>query len=358
MPTREQIGQLEAAAQDILDGHDFGPLKTTVDQIGAGGSDAWFAARLCKTPMAAAFGHLIGSKTIEMAAAGDAPDTPSDLSAFDHYLAMTAGRDEVAGEQIMEEYQASDTLKAAFEYFSGQVKIIRAFEAKNPTLLKRRNRVPVTLTPKEVLISQVVINATDNTPALIVREALRVCLTEGRLPASDELAQKLKDSLRRHSQITSLTTEVFNTLIYGRDLAQRRHRVHQETGSPLPIPKWHTILRQQVEEGTLSHFADETSKPLQNDVESEFDRIASARMLGHCAAQFHLRPRDPQYAARFFENEGVPLVGNKFSMAEYQLLRGLRAAETTLFADPAYRTAFEQIADALREGGWKANAEE
>lgn len=53
MPTREQIRQLGAAAQDILDGRDFNAIQADIEPIGATGADAWFAARLCKTPTAA-----------------------------------------------------------------------------------------------------------------------------------------------------------------------------------------------------------------------------------------------------------------------------------------------------------------
>ncbi len=210
------------------------------------------------------------------------------------------------------------------------------------------------LSPREVLITQATVNAEDNTPGVIVREALRIYLAQGALPESDELARQLTDNIGQYSRITTLPSQIFNRLIYGKELAQRRHKVHQATGKILVVPKWHKILKQQVEEGTLSSYTQEVSGTLQGSVESEVDRMDSIKELGFCAAQFHLRPQEPRYASDYFASHGIPLLDGKFSMAEYQLLRGIDAAEATLFANLQYRTAFEQIADALREAGWAA----
>lgn len=356
MPTREQMGQLEDAAQDIIDNIDFAVIQPKIEAVAATGADEWYAARICKTPVAAAFGHLIGSKALELDATGNTPQISPGLSVYERYQAMTTKIDEAAGTQVMDAYQDSDTLDAAFEYYSEQVTRSRAFERENPKLMKRRGRILVTSTPKEVLARQVTVNAEGNTPGAIVREALRICLVRGVLPENDELAQMLRTNLRQHSSITTLPSSLFNRLVYGKELALRRYRIQQETGSPLDIPLWHLILKQQVEEGTLSDYAEETSKPLQKSIEYQTQQIASIKNVGFCAGKFHLQPQELRHARDFFEGQGVPMPDNKFSMAEYQLLRGIRAAETTFFADPQYRAAFEQIAEALREGGWTANA--
>jgi hypothetical protein len=80
--------------------------------------------------------------------------------------------------------------------------------------------------------------------------------------------------------------------------------------------------------------------------------METPRRLGHCAAQFFLRPYEhPEalnanktHVSRYFQRHNVTLADDNFRVIGYQLLRGIEAAQLTIFSDPECRLALELLA--------------
>lgn len=140
--------QLETAAQDIIGNRDFALIQADIEEVAATGADAWYAGKIRKTPVAAAFAHLIGARAIKNAETDNLSDIPTDLPIYEQYRARTAKRDEIAGGQIMDEYQDSPTLSAAFDYFCSHIELIRKFEGDNPTTNKASGKSTNGFKPK------------------------------------------------------------------------------------------------------------------------------------------------------------------------------------------------------------------
>jgi hypothetical protein len=355
MPTREQITELEGAAQAILHLQPFDEVRPKIEAVAEAAGDEWGEARLRKLPIGAAFAHLIGTRAIAKVQTHTTPEVSASLDPYEQYLAMTEALDDAAGSEIVQE-PWPPTFQAAFEYFSKQLDALLVFEQTHPEIVIRRGKIPNTqVDPRQLLVDQITGNTKGNTMAHVVREALRICLREQAVPEPTALSTELISNIHVHTKHSALPGELFNDLLLGRALARDKHRAMQ-TEQPLDTPKWNEILRQQVEQHSLHPNAHNMAQPLQQPLEAEAARIAAVRGLGHCGAQLYLRPYErphepgvnAKHTTGFFASYGIPLTDGAFRLIYYQLLRGITAAEATIFADPEYRAGLLALAGAVR----------
>jgi len=347
------IKVLELAAQDVIDGRDFEQIRPKVEGVAANARDDWLRAKICRSPIAAAICHIIGTRSLFKTELGLNPPVPPTATVYEQFMAATLAVDELAGEEIFTELPSyGPSFTNAMSYHSVQLRAVIDFEVRHPEVARRASKVPISpelinnsAKIETAPIDHVTVNAAGNSADLIVREGIRICLTEGELPPTDVLVQKIRNRIPNMINMTKLPGQFFITQSLGRKLATK-FRQHIIAESYLDIPKWPEILRQVVESGSVSEFS--VIERLQ-DYKAEHARIASARMFGMCAAKFSLAPTDAFYATNYFASKGIALQAGKFKLVTYQLHRNLDVAAVTFFADPQYRSAIQVIANSLRQ---------
>lgn len=353
MLTIAEQGKLEEVAQDITNGElPFVQIQPKIEAIASTRDLEWDQTRIRKDPVAAAIGHTIGCRIMEIEEDInlDSPDTEG--TAYDEYLALTASIDMAAGRQVIEEWREDEgTHGDAFNYYLEQMGAHVEHVKENAGTTAQRGKEELSdesITPEDALVGQVSESSKLTLPSIIVRQAVQLCRYTTSLPPAEEIAKHLTNTLTSHTDQSMLPLSVFTYHQFGRKAACKRTReLREQHKTDLTIEVWIDALNRQASGQTLAPSMHEVVDGLPDDIFA----VPSSRMRGYCTAQFPLEPYEPGVsganaarAAAFFARHSIVLPNNKFRLADYQMLRSIEAAKKTFLADPDYRRAIEALA--------------
>ena len=352
MISPENMHTLRRTSQEIIDNKkDFSEaIAPAIESVAQQAPDEWARARIRKLPVIAAFSNAFAVRAMTHIEQGIA--STDDENAYETFLSLTEGVDAAASREAVAELLATGgTFSAASEDFKTQVEVMNHIAITEPALIQKRGKLAYVVavdTPEEIanaLVNPMAVNARGTTLSLIIGETLRLCLREGRLPASHELRQELGRKATNLADLSLQPTATFQLATGSKRLAQnltQQIKRHNRVDGPA---SWPAILQEALTSGKILPAAFERGQPPHNESQT-------SRVLGHCAAQLCLKPasKDRATAASYSKKHSLRLNEGAFRVAEYQLQRGLEVAETTLFSDPACRTALVALAQYIRTG--------
>lgn len=343
---------LEIIAQDTLSADQpFDKLAAQIEPFALRATEDWSAHRMRKFPVGAALGHLVADRILRKEEASTGlTSKATELSVYDAYLALTEVVDRAAGEEVVTDLCNPDTLHApAFKYYVEHTRACMDNMDSNKDLVARRGKVPPhpAGTAENALVDQVAESGRLTIPSLLIREAVRLGRLRGELWAAEELTDYFRHDMTTLADQSTLPGQLFISSQIGRELASERvKQLRMNQVTELGSSTWLSVLNQTVSAGALPVITGKLIASIEG-VEG-----VETRAAGYCPAQFYLKPYESSRADRFtdyFAEHGIIIDNGRFRMADYQLLRCIKAASVTLFADSEYRSALQAIIDANTE---------
>jgi hypothetical protein len=361
MPTLEQTNILQHEVQHVNDDPDhFDAARERVDTTAASIDDPFQHLRFCRLLSTNVITHFEAMTAIEMAEPESDIEVPTGASAYDVYLQHTSDLDLWAAAKALRELTDDHPLTPVYDHFVTQAEELTVVRQQNDETARKLGKVdhplviPYGSDGIRSFFVQFTRNAAVTTMDQVVQGAMGIALRHNTLPDPEDITRLLFEDhgfekILSYSEVTGLLLHRHNK---GREASERWSEDSTEKREQRPTDSWNTILRDYVEQGTLSVLTGAIGRfLLQKETVA-----AKTKMHGHCGGSFRVRPYEPEggtvkreQAEAFFADRGITLDDGRFSASGYQLARGFAVAKPTILSDPVYRAAIEDIAKGLRE---------
>jgi len=351
--------------QEVQSVHDkpdhFDAARDRIETISGNIDGVYQRHRFCCLLGTNVMSHLEAMAAINMAGPESGIEVPAGASAYDVYLRHTAGFDFDAASEAFDELMNDHPLTPVYDYFAVQADQLEDIRQQDSETAVKQGKIAEPSSPVPYksygvknFFTQVTRNAAVTTMDQVMQGAMSVALRHDTLPDPEDITRLLFEDhgfekILSYSEVIGL---VLRRQKKGPEAGKRWSEDSSEKREQRPIDAWNAIIRNYVEKGTLSVLTGAIGRFL---LEKEMTG-AKSKMHGHCGGSFAVRPHELQSgthnrerAEAFFADRGVILHEGRFSAAGYQLARGLAVAEPTIFSDPTYRAAMEDIAKGIRE---------
>jgi|GEM_PF-2306945 len=361
--TPDKMAVLKTAGQDMLrQPDDAFSIQHQVDTTVVASlphKDDLGRARAAKTPATAAIVHRLCSDAIATLCEGDDLDLDTAQPAFTNYQTLTTTFvAETADKTIDVIQQHSDRFHPILSCYVLGTRALGAAVNNNQESLQRAGRDlsgvekritedPADISEELEIIRGLLANNASTSSNMLLQGMARIAIKEKSLPTAKEIAQRLRADIPRMQLLSTSITPVLLEQRMGQSLTEKRNeRIRQ--GLPGPVPDFGSIVHDLINTGNIHPATPELveyfTQPL-SDIPQRPNQP-----IGFCPAQFVYEPNElpgstinHQYGDAWFSERGIRLVNGAYSGAQFQSVRGIDAGERTIFADPDYRSACEEL---------------
>lgn len=366
--TPDKMALLEAAGQDMLKRPEYAfSIQHQIDNTVVASmppKDDLGRTRAAKTPATGAIVHRLCSDAIATINEGDDLDVDTEQSAFANYQRLTTTFVTNAADKTIDTIrQPSDRFHRILTCYVLGTRALSASVDNNQESLRRAGRdlsnveeitsedtadtSPEDISAELEIIRGLLANNASTSSNLLFQGMARMAIQGKTLPPAKEIARRLRTDIPRMQLLSTSITPILLEQRMGQALTEKRaERIRQ--GLPGPVPDFGEIVRNFMDTGDVEPAAPELVRYFTQPQPDIPQRPNQPK--GFCPAQFEYEPYEipdsttnHQHSDAWFLEHGVRLVNGAYSGAQFQIVRGIDAGERTIFADPDYRAACEEL---------------